>query len=84
MLKINVSGDIDNIKNKLLPIKNEVCIVHNRKNNDNYVVTFESNLDFIRNELLVKSIEAFTEEKRIESLMSDNDIVIAGRVDYIR
>jgi hypothetical protein len=84
MLKISVNEDIDDIKIKLMPINSEICIVHNRRKKDDFVVTFDSNLEFIKNQLSIISFEDFTEEKRIEFIMSDNDIVIAGRGDFLK
>lgn len=84
MLKITVNEDIENIKFKLLPIKNEICIVHNRRIKNDFIVTFGSNLEFIKNQLSVMSVEDYTEEKRIEFIMSDNDIVIVGREDFLK
>lgn len=83
MIKIRVDNEIDDIKIQLLPIKNEICIVHNRKVKDDYIITFDNNLEFISNHLSVTRSEDFNDEKRLEFIVSDDDVVIIGRKDFL-
>lgn len=83
MIKVRVDNDVDYIKIKLLPIKNEICIVHNRRVKDDYIVTFDKNLEFISNCLFVISLEDFNDEKRSEFNDSDDDIVMIGRAEFL-
>ena len=83
MIKVRVDNEVDDIKIKLLPIKNEICIVHNRRVKDDCIVTFNQNLEFISNCLSVISLEDFNDEKRSEFIGSDDDIVMIGRVDFL-
>jgi hypothetical protein len=84
MVKINVKEEIDNIKNELIPIKDEVCIVHDRIKKDNYIVTFDSNLEFIKTHLPIISVIDFTEKEKMEFFLSNEDIVIFGREDFLK
>jgi hypothetical protein len=84
MVKINVKEEIDNIKNELIPIKDEVCIVHDRIKKYNYIVTFDTNLEFIKAHLSIISVMDFTEEQKMEFFLSNEDIVIFGREDFLK
>lgn len=82
MIKIRVDNEVDDIKIKLLPIKDEICIVHNRKVKDDYIITFHQNFEFINNRLSVILSEDFDDENRLEFMVSD-DVVIVGRKDFL-
>lgn len=82
MIKISVNDSFEDIKIKLLPIKDEICIVHNRKVKDDYIVTFDENIEFIKARLSIISAEDFNAEKRVEYIGSEN-IEMAGRVDFL-
>jgi hypothetical protein len=84
MLKIRVTEGLDDIKSILSPIKNEICIVHNRKENDDFIVTPNANLSFIQSHLSVLGFESFTEKDKSELFFSDEDILLVGRADFIQ
>ena len=84
MLKIKVNEEIDDIKTILSSIKNEICILHNRRKKDDFIVTANANLKFIQTHLSVLGFEDFTEKDKIEFVLSNEDILIAGRSDFLR
>jgi hypothetical protein len=86
MKKVNVIEKVEDIKEKLLRIKNEICIIHNRRTKDNFIVTFEKNLEFIRDHLSVISEEDFTNLKKIEFIVSDDSYLVGknGQNDHLR
>ena len=84
MLKIRVSEPIDDIKRILSPIKNEICIVHNRREDDYFIVTPNSNLRFIQTNLSVLGFEDFAEKDRTNFFFSNDDILLIGRTDFMQ
>jgi hypothetical protein len=84
MLKIRINEEIDDIKTLLSSIKNEVCIVHNRRKKDDFIVTSNANLKFIQTHLSVLEFEDFTEKDKVEFYLTDEDILIVGRAEYLQ
>jgi hypothetical protein len=84
MLKIRVNEELDDIKTSLSSIQNEVCIVHNRRIKDDFIVTLNANLEFIQSRLSVLAIEDFTEKDKAEFFFTDEDLLIVGRADFLQ
>jgi hypothetical protein len=84
MKKIIVNEEIDVIKELLKPIKDQVCIVHHRQKKESYIVTYDSNIDFVKNRFSVLSLIDFTENERMDFVLSDEDILITGREDFLK
>ena len=83
MIKIKVVEEIDDIKNKLLPLKDEVCIIKNRREGDCFIVTFDANQQYIESHLSVISVEGFNESKKVELILSDEDMQVFGNPNLI-
>ena len=84
MIIIHVKNKIDIIKPTLrsIPVRDDVCIAHNRKTDQVYVITAERNIDAIKVYTPVFGYEIFDRRKRNEIWNSD-DFVYSGRLDYL-
>jgi len=85
MIKIKVVEDTETIKNKLFPIRDEICIVQNRKNRDDFIVTYDHHIDFIKKHLTINFVEEFSEMNKIDFIISNdnNDMSFTGRADFL-
>ncbi|WP_020530027.1 hypothetical protein [Flexithrix dorotheae] len=85
MVKVKVEEEIEIIRNRLLPINDEVCLIYNLKKKYVYIITYPQNLSFVREQLVVFSVEDFTEEKKIEFMISEefSNSTISGRIDFV-
>lgn len=85
MIKIKVDEEVEDIKNKLAPIKEKICIVNKIKGGGKFIVAYNSSKDFIKKNLTVTSIEEFTEKQKVKIFFSDDyaDIEIIGREDFL-
>lgn len=87
MVKVKVEEEIEIIKNKLLPIIEEVCLIYNFKKKNAFVVTYPQNLSFVKEQLSVDSgsEEDFTEEKKAEFMNSEefSNSTISCRIDFV-
>jgi hypothetical protein len=84
MLKIRVNEELDDIKTLLSPIKDEICIVHNRRIKDDSIVTLNANIEFVQSHLSVLAIEDFTEKDKAEFFHTDEDLLLVGRADFLQ
>lgn len=84
MLKIKVNEGLEDIKLKLSSIKSQVCIVHNRREKNEFIVTSNSNLAFIQTQLSVLETEDFTEKDKADFFFSDEDLLLIGRADFLQ
>ena len=85
MIIFKVNEELNVIKDKLAPLVNEVCILHGRKGQGDFIVTLDSNQGYILNLFSVESHEEFTDAKRVDLIRSDDyrDYLIIGRADFV-
>ena len=80
-----VENEYKEIQNKLFPIRDEMCLIHNRNTKQNVVIFLDKHLDFVVQFLNCAEVNDFTQKMAFDLHNSDelNNCLITGNTDII-